>query len=112
MNFHQSDSQCPTVQLAVEAPSSPEIPFLLLLTASEVRSQLQLMMRYSFIKSDFAAANITVWSRDHDWRRKDGEVSHAVCSKTEHPEYSIQTKHDKDIALLTLCKPLMFTESK
>ena len=112
MNFHQSDSQCPTVQLAVGSPSSPEIPFLLLLTASEVSSQLQLMIRYSPLKSDIAATNITVWSRDHDWRRKDGEVSHAVCSKTEHPEYSIQTKHDKDIALLTLCKPLMFTESK
>ena len=112
MNFHQSDSQCPTVQLAVEAPSSPEIPFLLLLIASEVSSQLQLMMRYSFIKSDIAATNITVWSRDHDWRRKDGEVSHAVCSKTEHPEYGKKTKHDRDIAVLHLCRPLMFTEGK
>ena len=51
-----------------------------------------------------------MWTRDHDWTKKDGEVSHAVCSKTEHPEYDIEMKHDKDIAVLHLCRPLMFTE--
>ena len=51
-----------------------------------------------------------MWTRDHDWTKKDGEVSHAVCGKKEHPEYGKKTRHDKDIAVLHLCKPLMFTE--
>ena len=59
---------------------------------------------------DYPAENITVWTRDHDWTKKDGEVSHAVCSKKEHPEYGKKTRHDKDIAVLHLCRPLMFTE--
>ena len=54
--------------------------------------------------------DITVWTRDHDWRRKDGEVSHAVCRKTEHPDYDKAAREDKDIAILHLCKPLMFTK--
>ena len=54
--------------------------------------------------------DITVWTRDHDWRRDDGEVSHAVCRKTEHPQYDIEAKQDKDITILHLCKPLMFTK--
>ena len=59
---------------------------------------------------DFPAENITVWTRDHDWTKKDGEVSHAVCQKTEHSEYGKKTRHDRDIAVLHLCRPLMFTE--
>ena len=51
-------------------------------------------------------------TRDHDLLREDGEVSPAVCSKTEHPEYGRQVRKDKDIALLRLCKPLMFSECK
>ena len=39
-------------------------------------------------------------------------MSHAVCSKTEHPDYNKQTMFDKDIAVIKLCKPLMFTEGK
>merc|ERR1712115_322824 len=58
-----------------------------------------------------APENITVWTRDHDWRRTDGEMSHAVCGKTEHPQYGRNTGHDKDIAVLHLCQPLMFTET-
>ena len=65
-----------------------------------------------FFNLDVAAKNITVWTRDHNWRRKDGEMSHTVCRKTEHPEYDRNTRHDKDIAVLHLCQPLMFTESK
>ena len=53
--------------------------------------------------------NITVWTRDHDWKMIDGEVSHAVCRKTEHPDHENERK-DKDIAILHLCKPLMFTK--
>ena len=53
-----------------------------------------------------------MWTRDHDWRKVDGEESQAVCRKTEHPEYDLASKHDKDIAVLHLCRPLMFTESK
>ena len=34
--------------------------------------------------------------------RVDGEVSHSVCSKREHP--------DEDLAVLTLCEPLMFSK--
>ena len=67
---------------------------------------------YYFFNLDYDAKNITVWTRDHNWRREDGEMSHAVCSKTEHPEYDRNTRHDKDIAVLHLCQPLMFTESK
>ena len=48
--------------------------------------------------------DITVFTRDHDWTREDGEVSHSVCSKREHPEYNMEAKYDKDIAILTLCK--------
>jgi len=51
---------------------------------------------------------ITVFTRDHDRTEEDGEVSHSVCSKTEHPEYGREADYDKDIAILTLCKPLMF----
>jgi len=54
---------------------------------------------------------ITVFTRDHDRTREDGEVSHSVCSKREHPDYNREAKYDKDIAILTLCKPLMFTEA-
>ena len=53
-----------------------------------------------------------MWSRDHDWTKKDGEVSHAVCGKTEHPSYSNPIRWHNDIAILKLCKPLMFTEGK
>ena len=53
---------------------------------------------------------ITVFTRDHDRTREDGEVSHSVCSKREHPEYNGKTKWDKDIAILTLCQPLMFAK--
>ena len=57
-----------------------------------------------------SVADITVWTRDHDWRMEDGEVSHAVCRKTAHPDYDIKARADKDIAILHLCKPLMFTK--
>ena len=52
--------------------------------------------------------SMTVFTRDHDRTKEDGEVSHSVCSKREHPEYNRKTKWDKDIAILTLCKPLMY----
>ena len=64
------------------------------------------------IFSDSPVNNITVWTRDHDRTVQDGEVSHSVCSKSEHPEYGQKVKKDKDIALLHLCEPLMFTEGK
>ena len=54
--------------------------------------------------------SLTVWTRDHDWRKRDGEVSHSVCGKTEHPEYRRQTRFNNDISILQLCKPLMFTK--
>ena len=60
----------------------------------------------------FPAQNITVWTRDHDYTEIDGEVRHAVCSKTEHPEYDKKVKFDLDIAVLHLCQPLMFSEGK
>ena len=62
---------------------------------------------------DYPAQNITVWTRDHDITKRDGEVRHAVCSKTEHPEYfKKRPKFDQDIAVLHLCQPLMFSEGK
>ena len=48
--------------------------------------------------------NITVITREDDW------TNHEVCSKSEHPEYNRQAEYDKDIAILRLCKPLMFGE--
>ena len=57
------------------------------------------------------AKNITVWTRDHDFTKKDGEESHAVCNKTEHPEFG-KIKYDKDIAVLHLCQPLKFSKGK
>ena len=45
-----------------------------------------------------------------DDERADGEVSHSVCSKMEHPEYNRDARFDKDIAILTLCKPLMYSK--
>jgi len=59
----------------------------------------------------YSVGSIFVFTRDHDRTREDGEVRHSVCSKKEHPEYSREAKYDKDIAILTLCKPLMFTEA-
>ena len=57
-------------------------------------------------------SELTVWTRDHDRTRRDGEMSHAVCSKTEHPDYNKLMTYDKDVAVIKLCKPLMFTEGK
>ena len=36
--------------------------------------------------------------------RVNSEVRHSVCSKREHP--------DEDLAVLTLCEPLMFSKGK
>ena len=49
---------------------------------------------------------ITVFTKaDEDLLgRVDGEVSHSVCGKREHP--------DEDLAVLTLCEPLMFSKGK
>jgi len=60
--------------------------------------------------------DMTVYVADHNQNRDDGEISHEVCHKTEHPEYntvksSFVIKHDKDIAILHLCKPLVFTQT-
>ena len=93
-------SDCPymdAAKLAVEAPSSPERRFSLPLTALRVSPP---------------RTSQSVWTRDHDYTEIDGEVRHAVCSKTEHPEYDKETRHDKDIAVLHLCQPLMFSDGK
>ena len=110
MNFSQSASQCPTARHVAAAPSSPETPSSQRLTAPGVSSGRMTEKILSEIFLDFPVQNITVWTRDHDWTKKDGEVSHAVCRKTEHPEYGKKTRHDRDIAVLHLCRPLMFTE--
>ena len=57
-------------------------------------------------------SDITVITRDHDRTKADGEVSHAVCSKTEHPDYDKLMRFDKDVAVIKLCSPLMFTDGK
>ena len=50
--------------------------------------------------------SITVFTKADDelLGRVDGEVSHSVCGKREHP--------DEDLAVLTLCEPLMFSKGK
>ena len=58
------------------------------------------------------AEKITVWSGDYDIKKMDGEVSHAVCSKTEHPDFDKNTQYDQDIAILHLCQPLVFNEGR
>ena len=60
----------------------------------------------------FSVQKITVWTRDHGRTREDGEMKHAVCNKTEHPEYNKKAKYDKDIAILHLCQPLVFNKWK
>ena len=60
----------------------------------------------------FPAKNITVWTGEHDYKKNDGEMSHAVCNKTEHPEYYKKAKYDQDIAVLHLCQPLIFSAGK
>ena len=57
-------------------------------------------------------SDMTVWTRDHDRTKMDGEMSHAVCRKMEHHDYDKLVEFDKDIAVLKLCQPLMFTEGK
>ena len=52
--------------------------------------------------------NIIVFTRDYNWTSEDGELSNEVCSKTEHPEFNKTARFNKDIAILRLCKPLMF----
>ena len=111
----KSASQSLTVQLVVAAPSSAETPSSPLLTAPEVSPVRRVMVRAEILLEifpDSQVQNITVWTRDHDWTKKDGEVSHAVCSKMEHPDCNKLMRFDKDIAVITLCKPLMFTEGK
>ena len=49
-------------------------------------------------------------ARDHDFTKVDGEVSHAVCGKSEHPGYNKRSRYDLDIAVLHLCKPIMFSQ--
>ena len=49
-------------------------------------------------------SSLTVWTRDHDRTKKDGEVSHAVCGKMEHPDCNKLMRFDKDIAVIKLCK--------
>ena len=56
-------------------------------------------------------SSLTVWTGDHDRTKNDGEMSHAVCDKTEHQSFN-NPRYDNDIAILKLCKPLMFTEGK
>ena len=57
-------------------------------------------------------SSLTVWTGDHDTTKNDGEMSHAVCDKTEHSSYNNPVAFHNDIAILKLCKPLMFTEGK
>ena len=53
--------------------------------------------------------SLTVWTEDHSRGKGEGEVSHSVCGKTEHPEDS-QNSYNNDISILYLCKPLIFTK--
>merc|ERR1711981_172171 len=53
------------------------------------------------------AQDITVWVRDNDKSRPDGESDHAVCGLTQYPGFKWSPK-DKDIAILHLCEPLTF----
>ena len=45
---------------------------------------------------NYHAKNITVWTSEHNYRKKDGELRHTVCNKTEHPEYNKTAIYDQD----------------
>ena len=49
----------------------------------------------------YSVYDMKVIIRDHDRSKKDGEIRHSVCHKTEHHEYNSDTK-DNDIAILHL----------
>ena len=54
-----------------------------------------------------AVEDMVVVVAEHDWSQEDGQERHAVCGKTEHPQYNSRTQ-DKDLSILTLCTPLAF----
>ena len=86
----------------VGAPSSAETRSSPPLIALRV-SNISLLLKVIVNGVGHSVESITVFTKADD-ERADGEVSHSVCSKREHP--------DEDLAVLTLCKPLMFSKGK
>jgi len=55
-----------------------------------------------------SASDIVVVVAEHDWTdNTDGQRRHAVCSKTEHPDYNSGSV-DFDFSILTLCNEIEF----
>ena len=101
----------------MEDPSSPETRFLPPLTALLVSRQsyptfceiINLFVEHSldnitalFTRKEHSLANITVLLP------RTRKLS--VCDKREHPEYITTARRDKDIVILKLCQPLMFSK--
>ena len=58
------------------------------------------------------AADITVWTGDHNRKVADGERNHTVCGITLHPQYEGQPLMNNDIAILHLCQPITVSAGK
>ena len=89
----------------MEAPLSTETRSSQPLTVLRV-SDRSLLLKLIDNGVGHSVESITVFTKADDelLGRVDGEVSHSVCSKREHP--------DEDLAVLTLCEPLMFSKGK
>jgi len=63
---------------------------------------------------DFSNSQLTVTVEEHEIDQSDGERDYKVCERQEHPGYknaqSLDSM-DSDIAILTLCEDLTFSES-
>ena len=87
----------------VGAPSSAETrssPPLIALRVSKRSLPLKLIV--TGIGHSVESITVTTRAGDEVPGMVDGEMNHLVCSKRENT--------DEDIAILTLCKPLMFSK--
>ena len=87
----------------VEAPSSAKrrsSPPLIALRVSNRSVSLKLIV--NGVGHSVESITVTTRADDEVPVMVDDEVNHSVCSKREHS--------DQDIAILNLCKPLMFSK--
>ena len=102
LNFNvQFACQYPVVR--VGAPSSAETrssPPLIALRVSNISVPLKFIV--NGVGHSVESINVTTRADDEVPGMVDDEVNHSVCSKRE--------KSDEEFAILTLCKPLMFSK--
>ena len=91
----------------MEAPSSADTrssPPLNALRVSNSNRSLLLKLIVNGVGHSEESITVTTRADDEVPVMVDDEVNHSVCSKRENS--------DEDIAILTLCKPLMFSKGK